>query len=271
MLPLALLLLTAPAEPGPTVSRFIHLIAGAPVGEVELQREGPRYTYLSRHFFRRGKTSQERFEPAPAKGEAQVWASESLLTFHQPGCWQVEDEQTLEHGENCVDKPRKASTPVTSGTTMGRRFTARYASGRLQELVVGDSRFVRSDEAVEFSDPFGEGFAIEGDGPALGLRPPMRGTRMSAPVGVGSEEDCLVAARAYAKSNGAQWEVVLGLVEADGRGWPHAWVRHRSSGEERDPSRQTGGAYLALPAERVASVYLELLGKRRALVRVAGK
>ena len=88
----------------------------------------------------------------------------------------------------------------------------------------------------------------------------------------GENEDCLAAAHAWVKAH-EEFEVVLGLIEDGGRGWPHAWVKHRTSGEELDPSRpQTADAsprYLALPTEQAARVYLDLLGKRRALLRVS--
>ena len=83
------------------------------------------------------------------------------------------------------------------------------------------------------------------------------------------------AAHAWIAVHGRPWELVLGLIEDDGRGWPHAWVLNRATGEELDPSRPKSATgkprYLALPADRAADVYLELLGKRRALMRVGAR
>ena len=263
--PLTLLLLAAPLEPTTIAHRFVHRLAGAPVGEVELRLTGPRYVYLSRHFFRRGKSSEERFEPESSPG-APEWASLSLLTPRAAGCWPVVAELTLEHGEVCVAQ----TGPKATGTLLGQPFTARYAHGALQQLTLGDSDFLRSDQPVEFKDPFSEGFEISSEGAVLALTPPLKGMRSATVTGAGREEDCFTAAKAWVAARGPRWELVLGLVEDEGRGWPHAWVKDSGTGEEVDPSRpQRPSRYLALPSDRAAEVYLELLGKRRTLVRVA--
>ena len=170
-------------------------------------------------------------------------------------------------------RPKVSSRAASS---LGKKFTARYRNGRLDRLEFAQSQFVRSDQPIDFKDPFGEGFPILGKGSALGLSPPLEGTHLSHPTALQTpQEDCLRAAREFLADHGLNWELVLGLIEDDGRGWPHAWVRHRTTRQELDPSRSASAGepprYLALPADRAAQVYLELLGKQRALVRVAMK
>jgi hypothetical protein len=252
------LLLAAPEQ----VHRFVHLLGEAPVGEIELRRNDEGYAYRSRHYFRRGKISEERFESAAAT----VWASESLLRPRPVGCWAVEDELSHRRGEACV--VRSAGSEV-SGTLLGDAFAARYEHGLLQQLQLGESKFVRTESAVEFKDPFGEGFSIKGQGASLSLVPRLKGARSARVSPGGSNEDCLAAAQGWLAEHPDGWELVLGLLEDEGRGWPHAWVRHRASGKEVDPSRPLAGArYLALPSAVAGAVYVELLGKRRSLVRV---
>lgn len=258
---LAFLLAAAPA---PTVYRFVHFLNGAPVGQVELRRDHGRYEYVSRRFFRRGAASEQRFAPT----DTPTWASESLLQARPVGCYPVVDELTRKEGEVCVTEAR--GREQTKGTVLGVPFTARYEKSLLQTLDVGDSRFVRSDAPVEFKDPFGDGFALPpGDGPWT-VSPPVDGVRPAQPLPSGASDDCLAAARAFVAKN-PDWDVVLGLVEDGGRGWPHAWVQHRGTGEERDPSRPKGDTrYVALPQATAPRIYLDLLGKRRTLRRVAG-
>lgn len=257
-----LLLLAAPAE---AEHRFVHFLAGVPVGEIRLLRTGASYTYVSQHFFRRGVSAVERFSPSGS--DDPVWASESLLKPHPIGCWAVEDEITRQRGEVCVTQ----AGAMTKGTLLGQPFAARYTKGSLQELTVGDSRFTRQEGAVAFADPFAEGLMVVGRGDALALLPPITGARRAMPKRKGENEDCLAAAKAWVKEH-RDFEVVLGLVDDGKRGWPHAWVRHRETGEEIDPSRpqivDVTPRYLALPTDQAAAVYLDLLGKRRTLRRV---
>ena len=196
---LPLLLLAAPLEP--TVShRFIHRLAGAPGGEIELRWTGNRYTYLSRHYFRRGKSSEESFEAG--RSDEPAWASLSLLAPHLAGCWPVAAEVTRERGEACVTQ---AGAKVT-GTLLRQPFTARYTRGQLEQLTFGNSDFARSDQPVEFSDPFGAGFELTSEGTTLGLAPPLKGTRPAAPEGAGTDADCVGAARAWISAHGPRWE-----------------------------------------------------------------
>ena len=257
------LVLLLAAVPPPTVYRFVHFLGGAPVGQVELRRDGSRYEYVARRFFRRGATSEEHFVPK----DAPTWASESLLQARPVGCYTVVDEISRKEGEVCVTEAR--GREQTKGTVLGQPFTARYEKSLLQTLDIGDSRFVRSDAPVEFKDPFGDGFALPpGDG-AWTVSPPLDGVRVAHPTPAGEHDDCLAAATAFVAKN-PEWDVVLGLVEDGGRGWPHAWVQHRATGEERDPSRaKAGGRYVALPKATAPRIYLDLLGKRRTLQRVS--
>ena len=92
----------------------------------------------------------------------------------------------------------------------------------------------------------------------------------ASPKPAGKNEDCLAAANAWVKEHPG-FELVLGLIEDEGRGWPHAWVRNLQTQEELDPSRPEAAArYLALPKKEAPRAYLDLLGKRRTLTRVAG-
>lgn len=258
---IALLLLAA--APSTSVHRFVHLLSGAPVGEVELRRTGDRYEYVTRRFFRRGGASEERFVPA----DAATWASESLIRPRPVGCWAVEDEITRQRGQACVVA---VAGGRATGTLFGQPFTARYEKNTLQSLELGDSQFVHSDGYVpEYKDPFGEGFALTGSGEELALAPPIEGARRARPTPKGESEDCLAAANAWVKEHPG-FELVLGLIEDEGRGWPHAWVRHRDTHEELDPSRPRAAVrYLALPRSQAPRAYLDLLGKRRTLLRVA--
>lgn len=247
--------------------RFIHFVNGVPVGEITLQRRGSQYTYVSQHFFRGGKQSIERF--APSASDDPVWASESLLKPHPVGCWEVEDEITRARGAACVVSQSGA---IATGTLLGEAFTARYDRGALAELSLGASRFARREGPVVFSDPFAEGLPLTGRGSALAIAPPVKGARRSSPSLSGENEDCLAAATGYAKTH-PEYEVVLGLLDDGARGWPHAWVRNRETGEELDPSRppilEAASLYLALPKDQAARVYLDLWGKRRTLRRVS--
>jgi hypothetical protein len=246
--------------------RFIHFLGGVPVAEITLQRKGGQYTYVSQRFFRGGAGSIERFTPSGSDNP--VWASESLLKAHPVGCWAVEDELTRERGEACVNL---ISGGKVKGTLLGKAFTARYVDGMLQELELGDSRFARREGPVKFSDPFAEGLDLPGQGTALEISPPIKGTRRAAPKPSGENPDCLAAANAWVEANPG-YEVVLGLIDDGERGWPHAWVRHRQTGEEVDPSRPDASAlYLALPKDQAGRIYLDLWAKRRTLRRVSSK
>jgi|GEM_PF-2521910 len=259
---LALLLLLASP---PVQHRFVHSLAGVPVGEVTLSRDGPRYTYASRHFFRRGHSNAEVF----TSSEATRWASESLLRQpSSPGCFEVVDEVTFDRGEACVVKAGPAST----GTLFGQPFTATYENRSLASLTVADSRFDRHSGPVTFADPFAAGLPITGNGNALALVPPLKGARPAMPTPAGEADDCLAAANAYVAQH-PDYDVVLGLLDDGERGWPHAWVQHRDSKQQLDPSHPravgTPPRYLALPKASAGAVYLDLLTQRRALSRVA--
>ncbi len=193
------------AVPG-SDDRFIHFLAGVPVGEIQLIREGNQYTYVSRHFFRAGAKAVERFSPSGRDNP--VWASESLLKVSAEGCWNAQDELTLHRGQVCVTQ----AGPTAKGTLLGQPFTARYHRGALQELEVGDSRFSRNAAPVAFADPFGEGVAVMGSGDALALNPPLKGARRARPTPTGGSEDCLGAANAYLKEH-PEFELVLGLLD----------------------------------------------------------
>lgn len=258
-----IVLLGVPAAPE---HRFIHFLGGVPVGEIRLKREGAQYTYVSQRFFRGGKSAVERF--APSGSDNPVWASESMLKPRAVGCWAVEDEITRQRGEACVIK----AGSTARGTLLGQPFTARYERGELQELEVGDSRFARPEGAIAFGDPFATGLALDGRGNAFELSPSVKGARRAMPKPSGENEDCLAAAHAFVGAH-PDYEVVLGLIDDGARGWPHAWVKHRTNGEELDPSRpqraDASPRYLALPKDQAARVYLDLLAKRRTLRRVA--
>ena len=264
MLPLVTFFLLF-AAPTASDDRFVHFLGGVPVGEIRLIRTGPSYTYLSQHFFRGGQSATKRFSP-PGE-DPTVWASESLLAPHPVGCWPVEDELTRQRGEVCVTQ----AGAITQGTLLGKPFTARYQGKALTELTVGESRFVRREGAVAYGDPFGEGLLLTGNGPALALTPAIKGARPARPKPSGENQDCLAAANGFVTEH-PEYEVVLGVIDDGTRGWPHAWVIHRKTGQELDPSRPPRAGqpprYLALPKDEAAGVYLDLLAKRRTLTRV---
>lgn len=228
---------------------FRFELAGVPVGRVTLEPTERRYR--TEHFFRRGaRAVVEVTVPEGALG-----ASFALLKPRAPGCTPVVDEVSGKRGELCVEK-------YGTGTLFGEPFTAQYDARGLASLTLGASRFVRDADAPAVGDPFASGFPLTGVG-ALKISPAWPKSERVTPAGVpgATPGDCLATARDFVATH-AGAAVELGLVEDDGRAWPHAWVKTKT-GERIDPSAATPfPQYLALP--NAGAAYVELLaGKRR--------
>jgi hypothetical protein len=254
------------------IARFIFELNGAPAGTVELSLDGNAYVYRSTHVYRRTKAERVDRFAADAKP-----VPEGLWLWRQPkeGCVQGVSELSHETGLLCVDTVKGHEV---AGSSLGRAFTARYDErGELVELVIGKSRFVRSEKPLKPGQPYGEGFAIEGHGTRLSLDPPVEGTRWPElePRGIrtapAEEGACLELAQAFVDSTNVDYRLVLGLVVENGRAWPHAWAYAKVAGDVDPSAKKSEGtrpnrAYLELPADKAGALYVELLEGRRKLV-----
>ena len=101
-------------------------------------------------------------------------------------------------------------------------------------------------------------------GPPTGARE-VRVSAVSAPDGPGN---CLERAEGIRAGEPERWQVVLGLVEDDGRFWPHAWLLEQTTGRHLDPSlnQPERRRYLAFPTDQAGQLYLELLDQSRQLL-----
>jgi hypothetical protein len=273
---------------------------------LELHPDG-RYVYRSRQVFTRGTDRgtalRERAFQVDAAGRLPTGESpESLWLYRRspaPGCAAVQVELEDARGDACV-RSRAGSTD--EGTLRGKPYRARYGEdGRLSVLELGDSRFVRvpAREAASLAPPpdlLGGGLPLSpGRGP-LKLVPPLSGTGSPPAAAPPLAPDWTEAdaraeaerARRAAEGAGAAWcldiarrflqraaargrsaAMVQGLLAApaEGRAYPHAWVRVRLEGGallDLDPA--TGeevapATHLPLVlGERSGAVWLEVLG-----------
>jgi hypothetical protein len=201
---------------------------------------------------------------------------------------------------------RLGADGAAAGTLFGERFRASYRNGRLSALEVGDARFMvaASGTAAAPVDLFGSGLVIEGGRGPLLLDPPRAAPsgpalapwderearalaesvhasfsekRPSAadlrePTADDDVGSCLAHARRFvklAREAGREAIVVYGLL-ADGRAYPHAWVRVALAGGralELDPTsldEVTPSTHLALAADERAAggLWLDLLAGR---------
>ncbi|MBI3186145.1 MAG: transglutaminase domain-containing protein [Myxococcales bacterium] len=299
------------AGPGERAT-FIFELRGVPVGVVELRLRGSSYSYRSRQLFTRGEAASEQERAVELdldarlrlRGREEMPASLWALRMPSEGCLRGRDELTGREGELCATAAREG---WLSGSMLGAPFRAEYRGGRLSELVLPDSRFVRSEPArlPRPPDLFDDGFSIEGEAGRLGLsgggseHEPRKlpggefrdlseanalaqevhralseeQRRAGAPLGEGS---CLVHARRYAQraaERGLGAAVVLGVVAEGRRGFPHAWVRVTVGGRpaEVDPTllvEVTPRSHLTLGLEGEAGpALLDLLCGRRHLER----
>ena len=257
-------------------TRYLFELDGMPVGTVELQLTGKHYTYRSLHAYRRAKSEQvDEFNLAPEKPTPEgYW----LWRKPAPGCVDGVAELTSTLGKLCADE---VGAREVKGTTLGKPFTARYDSaGELEELQLGKSRFLRTDQPLEPGRPYEKGFAVAGKGKKLELEPAVEGTRwpFHTPKGTRSTplpeaDSCLEVARERVAEH-PEFRVALGLVVEKGRAYPHAWAVSDVSGDV-DPSAKAPGkkakpapnkAYLELPREQAGALYVELLEGKRKLV-----
>ena len=256
-----------------TEARYVFSLQRAPVGLVELQLDGPRYTYRSTHFFRDGG-SRRREEQLSATQQPPPSGLRLWLEPTATGCLRVREELTHAESELCVDH---LGGHVVEGRVGAQKFTARYGKDRLlQRLTLGPAQFERiASFTVKAEDPFADGFAVsEGPG-ALMLVPALEGAAPRRPKPVGqpgaTPGQCLALADAWVSQHPGS-QRVLGLVVDQGKAFPHAWVR-TAKGEELDPSQwlapeaSSSADYLALPEGQAALVFLELLDGRRTLTR----
>ncbi|MBL8957058.1 MAG: hypothetical protein JNK82_40165 [Myxococcaceae bacterium] len=253
-------------------ARYLFELDGVPVGTVELSLQGDQYRYTSQHVYRR-KRSEQSDEFKLVKGRP---VPEGYWLWHKPesGCVDGIAELTNATGKLCADE---VGAREVKGTTLGKAFTARYdATGELEALELGKSRFTRSTKPLEAGQPYEKGFAIEGKGKRLELEPPVEGARGLGAMPRGTRKTplaeadvCLDVASAYvAEHPGAR--LALGLVVEKNRAYPHAWVV--TEGRDVDPSAKQAKksvpntAYLELPKEQAGALYVELLEGKRKLV-----
>lgn len=257
-------------------TRYLFELDGVPVGTVELSLEGKRYTYTSLLAYRRAKSEHvDEFNLAPERP-----TPEGYWLWRKPaqGCVAGIAEVTNATGKLCADE---VGVREVKGTTLGKPFTARYdAGGELEELLLGKSRFVRTDKPLAPGQPYAKGFAVGGKGKKLELEPALAGTRwpFHTPKGTRAAplreaDSCLEVAQAFVAEN-ADYRLVLGVVMDKGRAYPHAWAASEVSGDV-DPSARAPGrgakpsankTYLELPKEQIGTLYVELLEGRRRLV-----
>jgi hypothetical protein len=253
-------------------TRYLFELDGVSVGTVELQLVEGRYSYTSRHAYRRARAEHTETFASGSKGPL----PEGLWLWHRPeaGCVDGIAEFTHLLGRLCAEQ---RTAREVSGTTLGKPFTARYdAHGELEELKVGKSRFVRSDAPYSPGQPYAAGFSITGQGKALQLEPPVSGARWLSVTPRGTRsgplaeaDSCLEVAQQFVAQN-PDHTLVLGLVVEKGKAYPHAWAA--SERGDVDPSAKLDGAqrpnvaYLELPRADAGRLYLELLEGRRRLV-----
>jgi hypothetical protein len=301
-----LTLVVLAAEPLTETALFAFELEGTPVGTVQLsyQPATGRYRYRSWHLFARGgeTVQSKQLEVQPdLRVKGQGWVPESLWLWRRPppGCLLGREELGTGEGPLCAESVTDAEV---TGTVFGRFFVARYQpNGRLDQLTLGAARFQRLSGQLALERPadlFGSGFPIEGTTGPLALTPPARpGSRPTLafwnqaqsralakevhrwfeakpPVTGLSQGPCLVQANRFvhlARQRGHQALLVLGLLEEDGRAYPHAWVRI-ALGPGRwldlDPSSlREVTAQTHLPLEGKGRELIELLSGRAKVVR----
>jgi hypothetical protein len=215
-------------------------------------------------------------------------------------------------GEGCVLESRGDHL---AGTVFGERFEARYEGEVLTELEIGAAHFTRVPRAPRLAAPpdlFGAGFAIQGVEGNLALLPAVPAVEVALPAwelepakalaervhdsftdaaptradwqltDADEAGGCLAHARrfqAWAQRSGHTTALVFGLLEDEGRAYPHAWVRVGLSGgrtADLDPTtlEEVGpGSHLPLaatagePGPQLGARYLELASGSRRVVR----
>ncbi|MGV3621317.1 MAG: hypothetical protein ACO1OB_10900 [Archangium sp.] len=239
-------------------ARFVLEVSNVAVAELHVGTRGDSYFYEVTPFF--SERAPARVERKLSQGTPEVFA---LLTVPKTGCRDVIEERSGAVEKLCVARSDATSA---SGTIDGKAFTARYEKNRLSSITVGDAKW----RAVTVTpkpgaNPFEDGVAVPVG--VLHFVPEVPGAQWlpASPRGVGggdvSRERCLVLARRFVETHSGS-EVVTGLVIADGRAVPHAWVK--TAAGDVDPSVLPDDGvlsrrkYVRFPAEMSGSLYLAL-------------
>lgn len=163
-------------------ARYLFAWRGVPVGMVTLTRTEGRFTYTSLHLHTRGGQvgALTREVKLAVDERGRVEGSDSvpqgLWLWRGPprnGCVTAREELTGREGPHCVTSTHGSEV---EGTMLGTPFRARYdASGRLEVLEVGDSRFTVAAPGEQLRAPpelFADGVPVEGERGALTFDPP---------------------------------------------------------------------------------------------------
>lgn len=241
--------------------RYVLHLAQVPVAAIEAQVVGGALVYRSVQGFVRDGGVVERRIPVDDAGQTpQGLVPEVLLLSRRPaapGCVAALEELSGRQEQVCV---AQVDGGAVQGTIGGQPFSARYERERLEELTVLGVRFVRATTPLAAQAPT---LLPAGAPRRAGLPEDARRVTVAG-VGEGSDGRCLDVARAAAAAD-ATLTVVLGLVEEDGRLWPHAWVRRGAT--HLDPTQAAGAAqlakrrYWALPARTAGQRFLELAAR----------
>lgn len=287
---------------------YLFSLEGLPAGQVTLERsaDGRSFTYRSEHVFGRGpalrrvETRTLNLDAAGrVAGGTATPVSLWLWTRPEPGCLEVVEERTGRTGQACATE---VSREELEGIALEQPFHAVYRDGVLETLDLGGARFarVRGPPTVDgAAGLWAKGLALPGGGgelvfdpgrelPRQPSAPSARGRawadRLLREFGPAAEgERCLEASERllhYLEERGERGVLVLGFLLAEGRAWPHAWVRAEGPYQEPVDLDPAWGRAVVPPGymtlETVApgatgleagQIYLELVTGRLRLVR----
>lgn len=243
--------------------RYVLELASVPVAAIEVRLDGATLTYRAVHGFERDAGVLERTFELGADGRLDGGPVPEVLALARApravGCREALEERSGRLERLCVDA---VDAGQVVGTIAGEAFTARYVDDRLAELSVLGVRFVRSQVSLAGQAP-----RLLADGVPVAVGVPADARRVAVVgVGAGADGRCLdVARRVVAKDAAAA--LVLGLVEEDGRLWPHAWVRrgerHLDPTLAVDSPQLARRRYWALPPQAAGKAYLSLAERAR--------
>jgi hypothetical protein len=297
------LLVAAPAQ-----TSYLFTLDGLPAGQVTLSRsaDGKSFTYRSEQVFGRGpalrKVETRTLKIGPegrVVGSTATPVSLWLWTRSPPGCLEVLDERTGRAGQACSNG---VSSEELEGIALEESFHATYRDGVLEVLEMGPARFKRVQATPGLDGAAGlwaRGLALPGGRGELVFDPGLSLPRQpSAPSSRGqayaeqtlrefgpteSGERCLEASQrllGWIEERGGHGVLVLGLLVAEGRAWPHAWVRAEGPFDEPvdlDPAWSrlvVPPGYIALQTVTAGAdgleagqIYLDLVTGKRRLVR----
>lgn len=302
------LLATVLLSAAPERTSYLFTLEGLPAGQVTLERsaDGKSFTYRSEHVFGRGPALR-RVETLTLKldrggrvaGSTATPVSLWLWKRPEPGCLEVHEERTGRTGQACATE---VSREELEGVALEEPFHATYREGVLEVLELGPARFSRVRAAAPIDGAAGlwsRGFPLPGgrgelvfdpnlDLPRQSSAPSERGRawadRLLKEFGTAEEgERCLEASQrllAWMEERGERGVLVLGLLLAEGKAWPHAWVRGDGPYQEPVDLDPAWGrvvvppGYLALETVsgggkglEAGQIYLDLVTARRRLVR----